>query len=326
VVDRLASGSVSTLHRFTVTDELAGTRLDRCLSLLNDNWSRSRARRLIDDGLVTLNDQPAKPATLVSADDRLTVDEPEPEPLDVVAEAIPLDIVFEDDHLLVINKPADLVIHPATGNPSGTLVNALLHYCTDLSGIGGVARPGIVHRLDKDTTGLMVVAKSDRAHQALSLAFRRRKIDKTYLAVCFGELVDNEGVIDAPIDRHPRHRQQMAVVPDGRPARTLYTVDERWAGASLVHCRLVTGRTHQIRVHLAHIGHAVVGDPLYSGRQWRNITDSRAAAACRNFPRQALHAMRLGFAHPVTEEAMAFEAEPPEDIRGLLEVLRGTGR
>jgi 23S rRNA pseudouridine1911/1915/1917 synthase len=307
-----------------VTDELAGIRLDRCLSLLNDNWSRSRARRLIDDGLVTFNNQPAKPATLVSAGDRLAVDEPEPEPLDVVAEAIPLDIVFEDDHLLVINKPADLVIHPATGNPSGTLVNALLHHCTDLSGIGGVARPGIVHRLDKDTTGLMVVAKSDRAHQALSLAFRRRKIDKTYLAVCFGELVDNEGVIDAPIDRHPRHRQQMAVVPDGRPARTLYTVDERWAGASLVHCRLVTGRTHQIRVHMAHIGHAVVGDPLYSGRQWRNIRDSLVAAACRDFPRQALHAMRLGFAHPVTEEAMAFEAEPPEDIRGLLEVLRGT--
>jgi len=315
---------VSIFHRFTVTDELAGTRLDRCLSLLNDNWSRSRARRLIDDGLVTFNDQPAKPATLVSAGDRLAVDEPEPEPLDVIAEAIPLDIVFEDDHLLVINKPADLVIHPATGNPSGTLVNALLHHCTDLSGIGGVARPGIVHRLDKDTTGLMVVAKSDRAHQALSLAFRRRKIDKTYLAVCFGELVDNEGVIDAPIDRHPRHRQQMAVVPNGRPARTVYTVDERWAGASLVHCRLVTGRTHQIRVHMAHIGHAVVGDPLYSGRQWRNIGDSLVAAACRDFPRQALHAMRLGFAHPVTEEAMAFEAEPPEDIRGLLEVLRGS--
>ena len=326
MVDWPASASVSTLHRFTVTDELAGTRLDRCLSLLHDNWSRSRARRLIDDGLVTINDQPAKPATLVSAGDRLAVDEPEPEPLDVVAEAIPLDIVFEDDHLLVINKPADLVIHPATGNPSGTLVNALLHHCTDLSGIGGVARPGIVHRLDKDTTGLMVVAKSDRAHQALSLAFRRRKIDKTYLAVCFGELVDDEGVIDAPIDRHPRHRQQMAVVPDGRPARTLYTVDERWAGASLVHCRLVTGRTHQIRVHMAHIGHAVVGDPLYSGRQWRNISDSLVAAACRNFPRQALHAMRLGFAHPVTEEAMAFEAEPPEDIRGLLEILRSAGR
>jgi len=317
---------VSPSYRFTVTDELAGIRLDRCLARLNDSWSRSRARRLIDDGRVKYNDNPAKPATLVSAGDILTVDEPELETLDLVAEAIPLDIRYEDDDLLVINKPANLVIHPAAGNPTGTLVNALLYHCNDLSGIGGVARPGIVHRLDKDTTGLMVVAKNDRAHQALSLAFRWRKIDKTYLAVCYGELADDDGVIDAPIDRHPHHRQQMAVVEEGRPARTLYTVVERWPGASLVHCRLVTGRTHQIRVHMAHIGHTVVGDPLYAGRQWRNLSDARIAAFCRDFPRQALHALRLGFAHPVTEEAMEFEAEPPEDILRLLEVLRGTVR
>lgn len=282
-------------------------------------------RRLIDRDRVRINETPAKPATIVAAGDRLTVDEPEPEALDLVAEAIPLTVHYEDDDLLVIEKPAGLVIHPAAGNPSGTLVNALLHHCKDLSGIGGVARPGIVHRLDKDTTGLMVVAKNDRAHQALSLAFRWRKIDKTYLAVCFGEFDEPEGVVDAPIDRHPRHRQQMAVVDNGRPSRTLYTVAESWQGASLMHCRLVTGRTHQIRVHMAHIGHAVVGDPLYAGRQWRNIADPQVAAACRSFPRQALHAMRLGFAHPVTGEAMTFEAEPPEDIRGLIEALRGTG-
>jgi 23S rRNA pseudouridine1911/1915/1917 synthase len=317
---------VSPVHRFIVTDEFAGIRLDRCLALLNESWSRSQARRLIEDGRVSCNDHPTKPATQVAAGDTLTVDEPEPEPLDLAAEAIPLDVVYEDGDLLVVNKPADLVIHPAAGNPSGTLVNALLHHCTDLSGIGGVARPGIVHRLDKNTTGLMVVAKSDRAHQALSLAFRWRKIDKTYLAVCFGEFADDEGVVDVPIDRNPRHRQQMAVVEDGRPARTLYTVVERWPGASLVHCRLVTGRTHQIRVHMAHIGHALVGDPLYAGRQWRNLPDPQAAATCRTFPRQALHAMRLGFVHPVTGELMSFEVGPPEDIQGLLEVLRTTVR
>ncbi len=317
---------MSPLHRYTVPDELAGSRLDRCLAVLNENWSRSHTRRLIDEGRVSCNDQPTKPATNVAPGDRITVDEPEPEALDMVAEEIPLDVVFEDGDLLVINKPANLVIHPAAGNPSGTLVNALLHHCTDLSGIGGVARPGIVHRLDKDTTGLMVVAKNDRAHQALSLAFRWRKIDKTYLAVCFGEFADAEGVVDAPIDRHPRNRQQMAVVKDGRPARTLYTVVEGWPGASLVHCRLVTGRTHQIRVHMAHIGHALVGDPLYAGRQWRNLPDPQVAAYCRTFPRQALHAMRLGFVHPVTEEPMSFEVGPPDDIQGLLEVLRGTSR
>jgi len=315
---------VSRVHEFTVSDELAGTRLDRCLSALNENWSRSRVRRLVDDGRVRLNDRPAKPATQVAAGDHLTVDEPDPEALDVAAEAIPLTVVFEDEDLLVIDKPADLVIHPAVGNPTGTLVNALLHHCTDLSGIGGVARPGIVHRLDKDTTGLMVVAKNDRAHQALSLAFRWRKIEKTYLAVCYGGFAADEGVVDAAIGRHPHNRQQMAVIDNGRPARTLFTVAERWPGAALVHCRLVTGRTHQIRVHMAHIGHALVGDPLYAGRQWRNLADPVAAAACRTFPRQALHAMRLGFAHPVTGEAMSFETAPPDDIRGLIEVLRGT--
>jgi 23S rRNA pseudouridine1911/1915/1917 synthase len=314
---------VSPVHDFTVPEELTGTRLDRVLSILNDNWSRSRVRRLIDGGGVRVNDKTAKPATLVEAGDHLTVDEPEPEVLDVIAEAIPLTIIHEDDDLVVIDKPANLVIHPAAGNPTGTLVNALLHHCKDLSGIGGVARPGIVHRLDKDTTGLMVVAKNDRAHQALSLAFRWRKIDKTYLAVCFGDFAEDDGVVDAPIDRHPRHRQQMAVVDNGRPSRTIYEVVERWTGASLVHCRLVTGRTHQIRIHMAHIGHAVVGDPLYAGRQWRTIPDPRVAAACRNFPRQALHAMQLGFVHPVSGEAMSFEAEPPADIRGLIEVFRG---
>jgi 23S rRNA pseudouridine1911/1915/1917 synthase len=313
---------VTRSHRFEVPDTLHGERLDRCLSRLEPSWTRSRARKLVDAGCVTLNGRPAKPAALVSVGDVVEVDEPPLETLEARPEAIALDILHEDSDLLVINKPSGLVIHPAAGNPSGTLVNALLHHCTDLSGIGGVERPGIVHRLDKDTTGVMVVAKSDRAHLALSLAFRHRRVDKTYLAVCYGMPREREGVIEAPIGRHPRERQQMAVVPSGRNARTRYTVEEIFAGTSLVSCRPVTGRTHQIRVHLAHLGHALVGDALYAGRQWRNLTDARAAAACRDFPRQALHAWRLAFDHPVTGERVVFSAPPPADLATLIAVLR----
>jgi 23S rRNA pseudouridine1911/1915/1917 synthase len=245
-----------------------------------------------------------------------------PQPLAVEPEAIPLDVIHEDSDLLVLNKPAGLVVHPAAGNPSGTLVNALLHHCHDLSGIGGVERPGIVHRLDKDTTGVMVIAKTDRAHLALSLAFRRHTIRKTYLAVCYGIPKPAAGFIDAPIDRHPNNRKEMAVVGDGRPARTLYEIAEEFSGTATLSCRPVTGRTHQIRVHLAHIGHAIVGDPLYAGRQWRNLTDPSARAACRSFPRQALHAWRLAFEHPVTKQPVEYEASLPDDLQGLVALLR----
>ncbi|MEJ2582075.1 MAG: RluA family pseudouridine synthase, partial [Acidobacteriota bacterium] len=192
------------------------------------------------------------------------------------------------------------------------------------SGIGGVERPGIVHRLDKDTTGTMVVAKSDRAHLALSIAFRRHEVHKTYLAVCYGIPHRNDGVIDAPIDRNPRHRKEMAVVADGRPARTLYRLEEAFEGTSLLRCKPVTGRTHQIRVHLAHIGHAIVGDPLYAGRQWRNLADPRVQASARSFPRQALHAWKLEFTHPVTRGTVEFETPLPGDLEELLDELRGT--
>jgi len=313
---------VSTRHVLTVPPELDGTRLDRCIADLHPELTRSRTRKLIDGGHVALNDQPTKASATVHTGDRIVVDVPPAEPLELEGEDIPLDIVFEDDDLLVINKPTGLVIHPAAGNPAGTLVNALIHHCTDLSGIGGVERPGIVHRLDKDTTGLLVVAKSDRAHLGLSLAFRNRKVRKTYLSVCYGTPRTKEGVIDAPIDRHPRERQHMAVVKDGRPARTVYQVRESFGSTSLIECRPVTGRTHQIRVHMAHIGHALVGDPLYAGRQWRSLEDPRAASACRGFPRQALHAWRLEFAHPVTKELICFDAPPPDDFEELLEVLR----
>jgi len=313
---------VTTHHDFQVPPELDGARLDRCLAELHPDWTRSRVRRLIDAGHVQLNQETVKPSATVHHGDLIAVDEPALEPLDTEAEDIPLDIVFEDDDILLVNKPVGLVIHPAAGNPSGTLVNALLHHCSDLSGIGGVERPGIVHRLDKDTTGLLVVAKSDRAHLGLSLAFRNRKIHKTYLAICYGTPSEPDGVVDAPIDRHPRERQRMAVIATGRTARTLYHVDEEIAGASLISARPITGRTHQIRVHMAHVGHAIVGDPLYAGRQWRNLTDPQARAACRSFPRQALHARRLEFTHPVTGEEVAFEAPVPADIEGLVTTLR----
>ena len=321
-MDRPTRSGVTTRYEFTVPEELEGNRLDRCLAELNPDWTRSRARKLIDEDLVLLNSALGRASTRVHAGDTVVIDEPPPRPLDVEAEDIPLDVIFEDQDLLMINKPAGLVIHPAAGNPSGTLVNALLHHCQDLSGIGGVERPGIVHRLDKDTTGIMVVAKSDRAHLSLAIAFRQHTIRKTYLAVCYGNPVTGDGVVDAPIDRHPRNRREMAVVREGRPARTLFEVEEEFAGTSMVSCHPVTGRTHQIRVHLAHIGHAIVGDPLYAGRQWRNLSHSRVQVACRAFPRQALHARRIAFEHPVTKENVEFEAPLPPDLEELLRVLR----
>jgi 23S rRNA pseudouridine1911/1915/1917 synthase len=313
---------VSPEFSFTVPEELSGSRLDRCLAELHEHWTRSRVRKLIDDGRVLLNGKAVKASALVRTGDRIVADEPPPKPLGIEAEAIPLDVVSEDEHLLVVNKAVGVVVHPAAGNRSGTLVNALLQHCDDLSGIGGSERPGIVHRLDKDTSGLLVVAKSEGAHLGLSLAFRRRQVEKAYSAVCFGVPRSRKGVVDAAIDRHPRERQQMAVVEDGRPARTLYQVDEPFSGTALLSCRPITGRTHQIRVHMAHIGHALVGDPLYSGRQWRNLADTRHRKACRDFPRQALHATSLAFTHPVTGERVSFSSEPPPDFLELVSTLR----
>jgi 23S rRNA pseudouridine1911/1915/1917 synthase len=315
---------VSPRYSFTVPDHLAGSRLDRCLTALEERWTRSGVRRLIDDGRVLLNDRQAKPATPVGTGDRIEVDEPPPRRLDLEPQPIPLHVLHEDRDLLVINKQAGLVIHPASGHGTGTLVNALLSHCDDLSGIGGAERPGIVHRLDQDTTGALVVAKSERAHLGLALAFRRRQVEKTYFAVCYGVPKDAEGVIDGPIGRHPRERQRMAVVPSGRVARTLYSVQEEFHGTVRVECRPITGRTHQIRVHLAHAGHAIVGDPVYAGRQWRSLAREDDRTGCREFPRQALHAWRLAFDHPGTGERMKFEAPLPDDIQRLLEILRRT--
>lgn len=310
-------------RRVVVGPDQAGNRLDRALTDLVSDWTRSRIRKWIDDGRVFRNGRDARQSERVAEGDVLEVDVPEPVAARAEPEDIPLDVLWEDDDLLVLNKPANLVIHPAAGNPDGTLVNALLHYCKNLSGIGGVQRPGIVHRLDKDTTGAMVVAKTDRAHLGLSLAFTRRTVRKEYLAVCYGLPDRHDGVIDVPIDRHRQDRKRMAVREDGQSARTLYRIEEPLRGTCAVVCRLITGRTHQIRVHLAHIGHALVGDPVYSGRQWRNLEALEVRNACRDFPRQALHSRTLRFEHPVTDEIVAIEAPLPEDLAALIETLRG---
>jgi 23S rRNA pseudouridine1911/1915/1917 synthase len=308
--------------RFVVPHDAAGLRLDRFLAASAYGWSRSQLARWIVEGHVTRNGAPSKPAQFVQPGDVIKVVPPPLTPSDLVPQEIPLDILFEDEHLIVINKPPGLVIHPAAGNPDGTLVNALLAHCRDLSGIGGVERPGIVHRLDKDTSGVLIAAKSDATHRALSLSFRWRTTDKRYLAVVYGSLKADEGVVDAPIARHPSERKRMAVVPGGRPARTLYWVRERFDGCALVECRLVTGRTHQVRVHMAHAGHALVGDPVYAGRQWRTVEDPAVAELCRDFPRQALHAWKLTITHPATGVPMTFEAPLPADLAGLLAALR----
>jgi len=314
--------SDATHFTLTVPAEDEGLRLDRFLAAAGRGWSRSQVARWIEAGLVSRNGAPTKPSHLVHPGDRIEVTVPAPTPSDLQPQEIPLDVLYEDGHLIAINKPPGLVIHPAAGNPDGTLVNALLAHCRDLSGVGGVERPGIVHRLDKDTSGVLVAAKTDAAHRALSLAFRWRTTEKRYLAVVYGAPKTDEGVVDAPIARHPSERKRMAVVPGGRAARTLWFVRERFAGAALVECRPVTGRTHQIRVHLAHAGHALIGDALYAGRQWRSIADQQLAARCRDFPRQALHAWRLTIQHPATGAPITFEAPLPADLEDLLAALR----
>ena len=259
----------------------------------------------------------------VGAAYRLSV--PPPAPATPLPQNIALDILFEDAHLIVLNKPAGLVVHPAPGNADGTLVNALLHHADDLSGIGGEARPGIVHRLDKETSGIMVVAKSQRAHTALSEAFATRDLDREYLALCWGLPAAMEGEIEGDIGRHPTDRKRMAVVTrNGKHALTRYRVERAFGtAASLLRLRLETGRTHQIRVHLAHINHPVMGDPVYLRRIPAAAAGlpSKAREAALAFPRQALHATSLGFRHPVTGRDMAFSAPPPADMAMLLDCL-----
>jgi 23S rRNA pseudouridine1911/1915/1917 synthase len=300
--------------RLIVPDELDGARLDRAATALLPQHSRSFVARLIEDGRFTVaGRRVTKPSHRVAAGDEIEVDVPPPAPADLVSQDLPLTVIHEDEDIVVIDKPPGLVVHPAAGHADRTLVNALLFHVKDLSGIGGELRPGIVHRLDRDTSGVMVIAKHDAAHRALTAAWS--SVRKEYLAIVYGIPKASRGTIDAPIGRDPRNRKRMAVVPVGRRAVTDYEVVEPLRHASLVRCVLRTGRTHQIRVHLKSIGHPVIGDPLYSGPQWRGIPDKRLQKAIASFPRQALHAARLVL--PVG----TFEAPLPEDMRELISSL-----
>ena len=297
--------------------ELDGARIDRAVTALLPAHSRSFLARVIDEGGVMLAGRPVtKPSHRVAAGDEIELDIPPPAPAEIVSQDLPLTVIHEDDDIVVIDKPPGMVVHPAAGHADRTLVNALLFHVKDLSGIGGELRPGIVHRLDKDTSGVMVIAKHDAAHRALSAAWGSDRVRKEYLAIVYGTPKEPRGTIDAPIGRDPRNRKRMAVVAGGRRAVTEYEVVEPLRHASLVRLVLRTGRTHQIRVHLKSLGHPIIGDPLYSGPQWKGIPDKRLQKAISAFPRQALHAARLVLAQGV------FEAPLPGDMRALVEALR----
>ncbi len=303
--------------------EQAGRRLDQVLADMLPEYSRSRLQQWIDEGCVSVDGSPRRRRDKVHGGEEVRLRLELKPRQGCAAEAIPLRVVFEDDHLLVIDKPADFVVHPAAGNPDGTLQNALLHHAP---GLELLPRAGIVHRLDKDTTGLLVVAKTLAAHKSLVDQLQRRSVYREYRALVAGALVAG-GRIDAPIGRHPLHRTRMAVVPSGKPAVTHYRVLERFHAHTLLAVRLETGRTHQIRVHMAHIQHPLVGDRTYGGRpRPPSGADPRLVSALIGFPRQALHAMVLGLDHPETGEPMRWEAEMPEDMCGLLTSLRAEGR
>jgi 23S rRNA pseudouridine1911/1915/1917 synthase len=303
--------------------EHEGLRLDRALSALFPDQSRSSLARLIEDGHVHIDTvQVPKTSHRVSAGQRVDVDFPPPAPASIESQDLPLTVLHEDDDLVVIDKPAGLVVHPSAGHADRTLVNALLFHVRDLSGIGGELRPGIVHRLDKDTSGVMIIAKHDTSHRKLTSEWNTDRIRKEYAAVVYGTPDPERGTIDAPIARDPRDRKRMAVVAGGRRAITDYDIVERLRYVSLVRCRLRTGRTHQIRVHLKKIGHPIVGDPMYSGPQWRGIPDKQIQKALSSMTRQALHATSITLPHPRSGEVMTFTAPMPDDMRALLAAVR----
>jgi 23S rRNA pseudouridine1911/1915/1917 synthase len=294
-----------------VPENEAKIRLDRFLANKLPEYSRSRLQQLVRTGFVRLNGATTRPRHLVRSGDKIEVTEAPLEKIDNQPEPIPLEVLFEDKDIIVINKPPGLVVHPGAGHRQHTLVNALLSHCPTLSGIGGKERPGIVHRLDKETSGCLVVAKNDWAHRELSRQFAERRVEKIYLALVAGKLRKEAGVIEEKIGRHPVHRQRMSVASArGRPAKTDYRVVCSGDQASLVECRLYSGRTHQIRVHLHHLGHPVLGDKVY------------AAHLAKNFPRHMLHAWKLGFRHPCSGESKSFEAPLPDDFTTAMKIIR----
>ncbi|PIE36055.1 RNA pseudouridine synthase [candidate division KSB3 bacterium] len=274
--------------------------------------SRSQIRKLIRDGDVKVNDRSVKPGYWIKRADTIVLTLPEPRPSELIAEPIPLDILFEDEHLLVINKPAGMVVHPAPGHYTGTLVHALLYHCRELSGIGGVQRPGIVHRLDRDTSGAMLVAKTDDAHIGLSAQLQTRSLTRVYAAVVHGRVKELHGQVEMPIGRHRSDRKKMAIDPEkGRYALSLYRVVQQFPHHALLHVTLQTGRTHQIRVHLKYLHHPVVGDPVYGNGSYHNFQMSR----------QALHAQTIAFFHPVSKERMTFTTALPDDMQHVVDIL-----
>lgn len=295
-----------------ITPDEAGERIDKYLAeMLEQEASRTQVQAWIKEGFVRVNGKSVKANYRLEAGDGIELSVPEPEPADLVPENIPLDIVYEDKDVVVVNKPRGLVVHPAPGHPGGTLVNALLYHCRDLSGVGGQKRPGIVHRIDKDTSGLLMAAKHDLAHQRLSEQLKEHSVVRKYKAVVQGRLPHDHGTIDAPIGRDPRDRKKFAVnARNGKPAITHFRVEERFADHTLVELQLETGRTHQIRVHMQYLGHPLEGDPVY-GRRRGALLDG-----------QALHAAVLGFRHPESGELLVFEAPLPEDMEQLIRRLR----
>lgn len=316
---------MSALRDATVGESQHGLRLDRALGELFSEYSRNFLANLVTEGHVRIDGTPAtKPSQRVETGQRLEIAVPDAVPSGISSQDLPLTVLYEDADVVVIDKPAGLVVHPAAGHPDQTLVNALLFHVKDLSGVGGEIRPGIVHRLDKDTSGVMIIAKHDDAHRKLSADWNTDRVRKEYVALVYGSPSSERGTVDAPIGRDPRDRKRMAVVAGGRAAITDYELAERLRYVSLIRCRLRTGRTHQIRVHMKHLGHPIVGDPLYSGPQWRGIPEKRVQKVLSSLERQMLHAAKITFVHPSTGTSMTFEAPLPDDFSGVLNQLRAS--
>ncbi|WP_237979366.1 RluA family pseudouridine synthase [Bacillus thuringiensis] len=301
---------MSEVVQVTVAEEQKSERIDKFVAEINSEWSRSQVQQWIKDNVVTVNGKSVKVNYKVKENDEITVTIPDPEELDIQAEDISLEIYYEDADVLVVNKPRGMVVHPAPGHTSGTLVNGLMHHCTDLSGINGVMRPGIVHRIDKDTSGLLMVAKNDIAHESLVNQLVAKTVTRRYKAIVHGVIPHDKGTIDAPIGRDKKERQSMTVDENGKNAVTHFQVLERFKDFTLVECRLETGRTHQIRVHMKYIGYPLAGDPKYGPKKTLDMNG------------QALHAGILGFDHPRTGEYIQFEAPIPEVFEDALNILR----
>lgn len=295
-----------------ITDELKNIRLDKVIAIVDGNLSRTAIQRLLEEGYILVNGKNQKASYKVQFEDKITIEEVEPKVIDLKPQEIPIEVIYEDKDILVVNKPKGMVVHPANGNPDGTLVNAIMAICKDsLSGIGGEIRPGIVHRIDKDTSGLLVVAKNDKSHINLSEQIKNREVNKIYIALVRGFVKENEATINMPIGRSTKDRKKMAVTRSGKEAITHFKVIERFDGFTLLEIKIDTGRTHQIRVHMAEIGYPIVGDSVYSnGKNPFGVEG------------QMLHAKRLQFVHPITEKKMEFEADLPEYFKEVLEKLK----